>query len=359
MREAPAVGASIVIIGRNEAENLSAALDSAAAAAARLERELRLSSEILYVDSYSTDGSPAIAREKGARVALPPRRFMSAANGRNTGLHLAAGEYVMMMDGDMALASGWLARGIEFLDAHPEAAGVAGIRNDLRRRGKGFELIPNYTRITKEDELVTRGLGGACLFRRSALTALGGYDPALPIDEEAALLCALRAAGWSVYRIAAPMILHRDTKLGDAGTALSRLLLRREARLPGMALRRALFCEPWGGKYLACHADLVRHALWLLLFSASAGAALLLKGHAYLAALALALFAGYVPALALEKQSLPRGLAAVFLRTGYLANLCAGFVRGPKDVRFGSQHTAGYWKEIEELNGRDPGFTAR
>ena len=62
----------IVVIGRNEGERLRACLGSVVAAGV----------PVVYVDSGSTDGSPALAATMGATVLeLDPARAFSAAAG--------------------------------------------------------------------------------------------------------------------------------------------------------------------------------------------------------------------------------------------------------------------------------------
>jgi glycosyltransferase involved in cell wall biosynthesis len=62
-----------------------------------LERD-RIAGEVLVVDNGSTDGSPALAREAGARIVVERRR--GYGNALRTGILQARGRYVIMGDAD-------------------------------------------------------------------------------------------------------------------------------------------------------------------------------------------------------------------------------------------------------------------
>src|SRR5436190_58378 len=93
----------LVIIGRNEGPRLRRCLESAAGRAARA----------VYVDSGSTDGSPALARSFGVDVVeLDAAIPFTAARARNEGFrrllelapHLI---YVQFVDGDCEINPVW------------------------------------------------------------------------------------------------------------------------------------------------------------------------------------------------------------------------------------------------------------
>ena len=83
-----AVRLSAVIIARNEVANLPACLASLAG----------LADEIVVVDSESTDGTAAIARASGARVAT--HRFDGFGAAKQRALDLATGTWALSIDAD-------------------------------------------------------------------------------------------------------------------------------------------------------------------------------------------------------------------------------------------------------------------
>jgi glycosyltransferase involved in cell wall biosynthesis len=78
---------SAIIITKDEAANIAECLDSVA-----------FCDERIVVDSGSTDGTLAIAREKGARVSL--HTWQGFGPQKNHALSLARGEWVLSIDAD-------------------------------------------------------------------------------------------------------------------------------------------------------------------------------------------------------------------------------------------------------------------
>src|ERR1700680_1003375 len=89
-----AVEVSIVMPCLNEAETLARCIQKAQRAIEKSE----LSAEIVIADNGSTDGSPVIARELGARVVEVTRK--GYGNALIGGIEAANGEFVIMGDAD-------------------------------------------------------------------------------------------------------------------------------------------------------------------------------------------------------------------------------------------------------------------
>ena len=191
----------VVVIGRNEGTRLVRCLESLAGSA----------SQTVYVDSGSTDGSVQAARALGADVvALDMSVPFTAARARNDGLkrllELATPRFVQFVDGDCELAPDWIETGSAFLNANP---GVAAVSGHLRERHPEASV---YNRLMAREWAAPVGeakaVGGNMMARVEALTALGGFNPALIAGEEPELCVRLRQAGWRVWRLDAEMALH-------------------------------------------------------------------------------------------------------------------------------------------------------
>jgi GT2 family glycosyltransferase len=268
--EGPSVAA--VVIGRNEGARLLACLASLQGQTDR----------IVYVDSGSTDGSPAGARAAGAEVvALDPAQPFTAARARNAGLAaLAAGgapDLVQFVDGDCEVRPGWIAAARDFLAAHPRAAVVCG------RRRERFPEASVYNRLCDRewDTPVGRAryCGGDALMRRTALAAAGGFNAALIAGEEPELCVRLRAAGWEIWRLDREMTWHDARMTGFAQW-------RRRMRRGGYA-----FAEGAALHGAAPERHFVREVRRILLWGAALpGAAL---AGSVLSPWALLLFAAY------------------------------------------------------------------
>lgn len=198
----PAARIGIVAIGRNEGERLKRCLASLAGAQA----------PVVYVDSASTDGSPDAARALGATVhALDMARPFTASRARAEGFDRLVAlapeiDYVMFVDGDCEVEAGWLDEATRFLDRHPDHAVVCG------RRRERFPDASPYNRIIDNEWDTPPGETGACggdaLFRARAYREAGGFDPAIVAGEEPELCSRLRATGWRIMRLEAPMTVH-------------------------------------------------------------------------------------------------------------------------------------------------------
>jgi GT2 family glycosyltransferase len=195
----------IVVIGRNEGERLRVCLSSA----------MGFAVPVVYVDSGSTDGSPALAATMGATVLeLDPSRGFSAARARNEGfarlMTIAPGlTYVQFVDGDSELLPGWLDQGVAALDARPDAAIVCG---RLKERHPEASV---YNRLCALEWQKTPGevdsCGGIFLVRLESFHAVSGFRDDVIAAEEDELCLRLRRRG--------AKILHVDTDMAwhDAG----------------------------------------------------------------------------------------------------------------------------------------------
>lgn len=237
-----------VLIGRNEGERLVAAL-------AAIPPDV---SPVIYVDSGSTDGSVSAAGAAGARVvSLDMNRPFTAARARNEGFAALAEDnpdFVQFIDGDCALASGWIETATAFLLANPTVAVACG------RRRERFPEASIWNRLCDDEWNTAVGkalaCGGDALFRASAFAAAGGYNPQLIAGEEPELCVRLRSAGWEIWRLDAEMTLH-DAAMTRFGQWWKRTRRAGHAFAEGAALhgapperhfvtetRRALL---WGG----------------------------------------------------------------------------------------------------------------
>ncbi|PZQ51498.1 MAG: glycosyl transferase [Rhodovulum sulfidophilum] len=196
-------GVAAVVIGRNEGARLRDCLASV----------IGVAGPVIYVDSGSTDGSPARAQAMGAEVVLLDLdRPFTAARARNAGLAALRArpapppEYVQLIDGDCVLRPDWIARARAFLDAHPDVAIACG------RRRERFPGTSVYNRICDREWDTppgeARACGGDALARFAPVVAIGGYRSDLIAGEEPELCVRLRASGWRVWRIDAEMCWH-------------------------------------------------------------------------------------------------------------------------------------------------------
>jgi len=192
----------VVVIGRNEGPRLERCLAS-------LDGH---PGPIVYVDSGSTDGSPAQASARNISVVeLSADEPFTAARGRNAGLaRLLADaphiEFVQFVDGDCEVVAGWLAHAATWLAAHVDVAALCGRLRERHPEASIYNRLCDLEWDRPSGE--TRACGGIALLRVAALQQVGGYRTDMIAGEEPELCFRLRAAGWRIWRDAADMAWH-------------------------------------------------------------------------------------------------------------------------------------------------------
>ncbi|MCQ0092933.1 glycosyltransferase family 2 protein [Roseovarius sp. M141] len=186
-----------VVIGRNEGARLIACLAS-------LQGQVQ---RIIYVDSGSTDGSAAAARQAGADVvALDMGQPFTAARARNAGLARTRAPFVQFVDGDCVVQPGWIAAAQGHLEADVDLAVVCGRRRETAPEASVYNRLCDIEWDTPIGS--ARACGGDAMMRRAAIVAVGGYTEDLIAGEEPDLCLRLRAAGWGIWRLDAEMTRH-------------------------------------------------------------------------------------------------------------------------------------------------------
>jgi GT2 family glycosyltransferase len=246
----------VVVIGRNEGERLVRCLRSV------LGRGL----PVVYVDSGSSDGSPARAASLGARVVeLDASMPYTAARGRNAGIETLAAadphlEAVQVVDGDCEVQPGWIEAAASWLAAHPEIAVVCGRRRERHPEASPWNLAADVEWDAPPGE--SDACGGDAILRLSAWRAAGGYDAALIAGEEPELCWRLRRAGGRIVRLEREMTLHDAALLRfgqwwrrtrRSGHAYAELVWRQRGAPDPRPARQLASIALWGGALpLAC-----------------------------------------------------------------------------------------------------------
>ena len=170
--------------------------------------------EVIVVDNGSRDGSRSFLRARHPLVRVIELGHNTGfAHAANCGIRAADGELIALINTDVVLNADWLARLIDALERHPEAASVAckmlsladpstvDDAGDVLRRDGACEqrgrFCPDDGRWDEPGE-VFGPCAGAALFRRSAVVAVGGFDERyFAYIEDVDLSLRLRLAGWS------------------------------------------------------------------------------------------------------------------------------------------------------------------
>ncbi|GLS59263.1 hypothetical protein GCM10007887_19290 [Methylobacterium haplocladii] len=317
---------TVVIKALNEEVHIGRAVASARAALSALSEAGIGTGEVILADSRSTDRTAEIAAAAGARVArLADDVRRSCGIGPQLGYQYARGGFVCLIDGDMELDPGFLLAALRFLGENPKVAGVGGGVRDVNVVNLEFKRRALRGAADLEPGPVDR-LNGGGLYRREAIEQVGHFsDRNLHGYEEFDLAVRLRAAGWSLHRLAVPFVDHYGHVIGGYALLRRRIashyldgigeLLRGAIGRPHlrMALRDLPEIRLWLGVYLA----------WLL----AAAIAVAAPGLVKLAALA-GLIALPVAALSLRYRSLSLGLYAFVAWNAHAFGMARGFLAG-------------------------------
>lgn len=159
-------------------------------------------SEILVVDSRSTDGTPDLARalaQEGAPVRLIADERRGPGQARNLGIAEARGDVIGFVDADDIWPEGKLARQLARLEAEPRMDVVGGFVVYCDR------IDPVTLAPDPEGRIEPPLFGahvGACLFRAGALAQLNGFDESFLYSEDVDLMLRVRESdlGFTILR---------------------------------------------------------------------------------------------------------------------------------------------------------------
>lgn len=165
--------------------------------------------EVIVVDDASTDATPRIAEQMGARTIRVEHRKISAV--RNSGARAASGEVFIFMDADTQVNEQAVSAALSVL-----RSGAAGGACVFEFDG----VVPLWGRIIHRFA-VTMGrlirLAGGCFVfcTREAYSAAGGFSEDLYAGEDIAFVQALKKVGRFV--IPRPVVLSSGRKLSVVG----------------------------------------------------------------------------------------------------------------------------------------------
>ncbi len=205
---------SVVIVNWNGRDYIAGCLDSI------VEAVLGLETEIIVVDNHSADPSVAFIRESYPQVTLiENQENVGFGRGAQTGVEVARGEFVAVVNPDVVLPPGSLRRLVGLLQERPAAAWTGPQLRNARGQARSgpymlgtvfqplrtfpgvFRLLAYLGRHDHERLRRCERLDGACMvFRASMLREAGGV-PTLTFmyGEEQILGARFRQLGYEVW----------------------------------------------------------------------------------------------------------------------------------------------------------------
>jgi GT2 family glycosyltransferase len=166
--------------------------------------------EVIVVDDGSVDVTAAIASEYDFKVIRTENRGLS--NARNTGLEAATGEIVAYIDDDAYPDPHWLTY-LASTFMNTNYVGVGGPNITPPGDGPIADCVANSpgnpTHILLSDQEAEHIPGCNMAFRKTALEAIGGFDPQFRVAGDDVDVCwRLRQRGWSLGFSPAAMVWH-------------------------------------------------------------------------------------------------------------------------------------------------------
>lgn len=206
-----------------------------------------LTTEIIVIDSASTDNSPQMVREEFPQVRLVTSdQNLGYARGNNTGAKAALGRYLLFLNPDTVVGPAALSQLVDLMEARPLAGAVGpllrwpdGTVQSSRRRfptlGSLFwestllgQWFPNnhhsqrYHRLDQSADHLQQVdwiVGAAILIRRETWQEVGPLDETFFMYFEETDWCYRCAeAGWEIYYLPAAQVTHYEGKSSEQVT---------------------------------------------------------------------------------------------------------------------------------------------
>jgi GT2 family glycosyltransferase len=235
----------------------------------------RTAGPVIVVDNASDDGTPEYVEEAFPGTTVIRLSHNAGAAARNLGVQAARTPFVAFADDDSYWLPGSLETAARTLREHPQV----GLVTARVLVGPQARLDPVSAAMASAPLGVPDGCPGpavlgflscAAVVRRRAYLDVGGFNPALHVyGEEALLALDLAAAGWRLAYVPALGVRHLPAQGGRDVRARSRMeirnrlltaLLRRPAGVVGRSVADALRTPAGRGALL----DAARMAPWAL-----------------------------------------------------------------------------------------------
>jgi glycosyltransferase involved in cell wall biosynthesis len=190
---------SLVVIGKNEEENLIKTFDAILQLNYPKDRY-----EIIYVDTGSTDKSVAIAGEYTENVFNENSSWPTPGLARNRGIIEAKYDIIHFIDGDIRIDKNYLKKAVVKIQ-EPKIDAVYGYLDEKSEGGINEILLTHWK---GKQEGFHKSSGGGGTYKKAALFAIDGYDERIRKGQETELGERFIKAGYKIWFIDERMGVH-------------------------------------------------------------------------------------------------------------------------------------------------------
>lgn len=153
--------------------------------------------ELIVIDDGSRDESVIVIERvlqayrqssKVKRIQFVKQENQGVSAALNTGLALASGAFVATFDADDVMPAGRLALQAAYLREHPEVGCLGGVAVRIDEHGAVLPKKNKKRSVRRYDfqRALAAALvvgGNIAVYRRDAMLAVGGYDPAIKVQD--------------------------------------------------------------------------------------------------------------------------------------------------------------------------------
>ncbi len=188
---------SVIIPAYNAERTLNQCLKSVTAAAPS-------EKEIILIDDASTDRTREIASSYPIKL-LCHNKNMGQAAAKNLGLSQASGEIIAFIDSDCVVNPNYFVLLLSVLETAKNVAGVGGILypadNNLVSQSFNIRFFGCSPLTEAENREIDSVSGAACMYQKSVLLKVGGFDTNLGGGEDLDLNIRIRKNGYKLFLV--------------------------------------------------------------------------------------------------------------------------------------------------------------
>jgi hypothetical protein len=256
-------------------------------------------------------------------------------------------DLVLHMDGDMQLDPAWVDRSTSYMLLHPEAGAVGGYYRNVYTKDGEIVGEQDIHRDPQERLQEVRYVGGAALYRRSAIQAMGGFQPYIRGEEGVYISMGIRHAGYKVIQL--PFLMSRHYCVPPQSVDYSLRRLKLDMWLGFGQVPRFYLGTPLFWTYLKERGAFVVYLTGAMVTIVTFLLTLLTGNLLFFGAWFLILFL-FMAVYVIKKRSLRKTIVSLIAHTGIAISAVRGFLTAP---RYASEYPTN--PEIVQLAGQPGG----